>query len=87
MSPGSRWYNKMSLCPLMVQGSKGHMDISLYEDVLRKLFVQCDIHMSPMSPGSGLFSEMSICPLCPQEAVCTVRCLYVPYVPGKPFVQ
>ena len=37
--------------------------------------------MSPMSLGSRLHCEMSVCPLCPREAVCTVRCPYVPYVP------
>ena len=35
-----------------------------------------------MSKGSRLYSEMSGCPLCPRKAVCTVRCLYVPYAPG-----
>ena len=38
-------------------------------------------------PCCRLYSEMSVCPLCPWEAICTVRCPYAPYVPGKPFVQ
>ena len=78
------WDIRPSHCTNQTFGqSETEIYIYIYRDVPRKPFVQCDVYMSPMSPGSCLNSEMSICPLCSREAVCSVRCLYVPYVPRE----
>ena len=79
MSPGSRSYAEMSVCPLCPSGSRSYTEMSV----------------CPLCPsGSRSYSEMSVCPLCPQGsrsycemficplgAVHTVRCLYVPWEP------